>query len=107
MPSIQVRQSRSRGIEGGSGLEFVSLSRNMAKKKTIRTIPQQRTPVREQPPQQRVRNFAEVNCGYTLQEALNEADRCLLCPDPACVAGCPVNIDIPGFIREISAKNFH
>src|ERR1700687_1099744 len=77
-----------------------------AKKKTIRTIPQQRTPVREQEPRQRVQNFAEVNCGYTLQEALNEADRCLLCPDPACVAGCPVNIDIPGFIREVSARNF-
>jgi glutamate synthase (NADPH/NADH) small chain len=78
----------------------------MAKKKTIRTIPQQRTPVREQDPAQRVRNFAEVNCGYTLEETLNEAERCLLCPDPACVAGCPVNIDIPGFIREIGAKNF-
>src|SRR6266508_3477271 len=78
----------------------------MAKKKTIRTIPQQRTPVREQDPAQRVRNFAEVNCGYTLEETLNEADRCLLCPDPVCVTGCPVNIDIPGFIREIGAKNF-
>jgi glutamate synthase (NADPH/NADH) small chain len=77
-----------------------------AKKKTIRTIPQQRTPVREQPSKQRVRNFAEVSCGYTLEEALNEADRCLLCPDPPCVAGCPVNIDIPGFIREIGARNF-
>jgi glutamate synthase (NADPH/NADH) small chain len=77
-----------------------------AKKKTIRTIPQQRTPVSEQPSSQRVRNFAEVNCGYTLEQALNEADRCLLCPDPPCVAGCPVNIDIPGFIREIGARNF-
>jgi glutamate synthase (NADPH/NADH) small chain len=78
----------------------------MAKKRTIRTIPQQRTPVREQDPRARVKNFAEVNCGYTLAEALNEADRCLLCPDPACVAGCPVNIEIADFIREISAKNF-
>ncbi len=78
----------------------------MAKKRTIRSIPQQRTPAREQEPAQRVQNFAEVNCGYTLEQALNEAERCLLCPEPACVAGCPVNIDIPGFIREISAKNF-
>jgi glutamate synthase (NADPH/NADH) small chain len=78
----------------------------MAKKRTIRTIPQQRTPVREQDPRARVKNFAEVNCGYTLAEALNEADRCLLCPDPACVAGCPVNIEIADFIQEISAKNF-
>jgi glutamate synthase (NADPH/NADH) small chain len=78
----------------------------MAKKRTIRTIPQKRTPVREQDARERVKNFAEVNCGYSLAEALNEADRCLLCPDPACVAGCPVNIEIADFIREISAKNF-
>jgi glutamate synthase (NADPH/NADH) small chain len=78
----------------------------MAKKRTIRTIPQKRTPVREQDARERVKNFAEVNCGYTLAEALNEADRCLLCPDPACVAGCPVNIEIADFIREVSAKNF-
>ena len=78
----------------------------MAKKKTIRTIPQQRTPVREQDPRQRVKNFAEVNCGYSVEDALTESERCLLCPEQPCVAGCPVNIDIPGFIREISAKNF-
>jgi len=78
----------------------------MAKKKTIRTIPQQRTPVREQDPSQRVKNFAEVNCGYSVEDALTESERCLLCPEQPCVAGCPVNIDIPGFIREISAKNF-
>ncbi len=78
----------------------------MAKKRTVRTIPQQRTPVRERNAQERAKNFAEVNCGYTLQEALNEAERCLLCPDPACVAACPVNIDIPGFIAQIGAQNF-
>src|SRR5208282_5789186 len=76
------------------------------KKKTIRSIPQQRTPVREQDPQLRVKNFDEVNCGYSLDEALNEAERCLLCPDPACIAGCPVNINIPKFIEAISAKDF-
>jgi glutamate synthase (NADPH/NADH) small chain len=76
------------------------------KKKTIRSIPQQRTPVREQDPQVRVKNFDEVNCGYSLEEALNEAERCLLCPDPDCVAGCPVNINIPKFIEAITAKDF-
>ena len=53
----------------------------------------------------RVKNFEEVNCGYTLEQAQNEAERCLLCPEPACIAGCPVNINIPKFIEAISAKN--
>ncbi|MDP1718201.1 MAG: NADPH-dependent glutamate synthase, partial [Burkholderiales bacterium] len=78
----------------------------MAKKKTIRTIPQERTPVQELDPVERVKNFAEVNCGYRIEDAVNEAERCLLCPDPACVKGCPVSIDIPGFIMKISAKDF-
>jgi glutamate synthase (NADPH) small chain len=64
----------------------------MAKKKTIRSIPQERTPMPEQDPQARAKNFQEVACGYRLEDALREADRCLMCPDPGCIAGCPVNI---------------
>src|SRR3974377_2274451 len=75
------------------------------KKKTIRTIPQKRTPVREEDAKVRVKNFDEVNCGYSLEEALNESERCLLCPDPGCVAGCRVNINIPKFIEAISNKD--
>lgn len=78
----------------------------MPKKKTIRTIPQERTPMREQDPQVRVRNFDEVACGYSLEDALRESERCLLCADEPCIAGCPVGIDIPGFIRKISENNF-
>jgi len=78
----------------------------MAKKRTVRTIPQLRTPVREEPPAERARNFAEVNCGYTEQEALLEAERCLFCPDPACIEGCPVSIDIPSFIQKLGEKDF-
>ena len=78
----------------------------MAKKRTIRTIPQARTPPCERPPHERVRNFEEVSSSYRIEDALRESDRCLLCPDPACVAGCPVNIDIPGFIRKIGEKDY-
>jgi len=77
----------------------------MAKKKTIRTIPQQRTRAREQAPQERVRNFTEVTHAYSMEEAAVEAERCLLCPDQPCVRGCPVSIDIPAFIQRISQKD--
>jgi glutamate synthase (NADPH/NADH) small chain len=77
------------------------------KKKTIRTIPQARTPMPEQAPEVRVTNFEEVACGYRLEDALVEAERCLDCADQPCVAGCPVGIDIPGFIMKMTSRNFH
>ena len=61
--------------------------------------------MREQDPRERAKNFKEVVHGFRLEDALHEAERCLLCPDPACVEGCPVSIDIPGFIQKISAKD--
>jgi glutamate synthase (NADPH/NADH) small chain len=76
------------------------------KKKTIRMIPQARTPAHEQDPQQRARNFLEVNCGYQIEDTLLEAERCLMCPDQPCVRGCPVNIAIPDFIQRITDKDF-
>jgi glutamate synthase (NADPH/NADH) small chain len=76
------------------------------KKKTIRTIPQERTPMQERPAKERARSFQEVACGYCPEDALREAERCLLCADAKCIAGCPVNINIPEFIRRITAKDF-
>jgi glutamate synthase (NADPH/NADH) small chain len=61
----------------------------------------------EQAPAERVRNFDEVACGYRVEDALREAERCLQCPEQPCVAGCPVGIDIPRFILRISEKNYH
>jgi glutamate synthase (NADPH/NADH) small chain len=78
-----------------------------AKKKTIRTIPQARTPAPEQDPQVRAHNFDEVCLGYGLDQALVEAERCLQCADEPCVRGCPVGIDIPGFIKKIAEKHLH
>lgn len=78
----------------------------MAKKRTVRSIPQKRTPVRELDPEVRVKNFEEVNCGYTESEALLESERCLFCPDPKCIEGCPVSINIPGFIQKIGEKDY-
>ena len=61
--------------------------------------------MREQDPKVRTRNFEVVACGYNLEEALRESDRCLMCPDQPCISGCPVGINIPGFIQKISEKN--
>ena len=78
----------------------------MVKKRTIRNIPQERTPVAELDPEVRIANFEEVNRGYSESEALVESERCLFCPDPKCIAGCPVAIDIPNFIRKIGEKDY-
>ena len=55
-----------------------------------------------QAPSRRIGNFQEVNLGFSRDQAVLESARCLQCKKPACVEGCPVGIDIPGFIREIS-----
>ncbi|CAB5164899.1 NADH-dependent reduced ferredoxin:NADP+ oxidoreductase subunit B [Olavius algarvensis associated proteobacterium Delta 3] len=60
----------------------------------------------EQEPQVRAKNFDEVPFGYTKEQAKLEAARCLQCKKPACVPGCPVGIDIPGFIRLIQDGDF-
>ncbi|WP_026526504.1 NADPH-dependent glutamate synthase [Butyrivibrio sp. VCD2006] len=60
-----------------------------------------RVPVREQDAKVRATNFEEVCLGYNEQEAIAEAERCLNCPNPQCVKGCPVSINIPKFIQEL------
>lgn len=62
-----------------------------------------RVPIREQAPEKRAHNFEEVCLGYTEEEARAEASRCLNCKNPRCVAGCPVSIDIPGFLQQVIA----
>ncbi|MFO7153954.1 MAG: NADPH-dependent glutamate synthase, partial [Caldicoprobacter oshimai] len=62
-------------------------------------------PMREQDPEVRRRNFDEVALGYTLEEAVQEAKRCLQCKKPMCVEGCPVNVRIPQFIAAIVEGN--
>ena len=65
-----------------------------------------RVPVREQDPAVRAGNFEEVCYGYNEEEAKKEAERCLGCKKAKCVEGCPVNIDIPGFIAEIKKGDY-
>lgn len=64
-----------------------------------------KVPVREQDPEVRAHNFVEVCLGYNEEEAKEEASRCLKCKNAKCIAGCPVSIDIPGFIKQVEAGN--
>ncbi len=64
-----------------------------------------KVPVREQEAKVRATNFEEVCYGYSLEEAQAEASRCLNCKNAQCMKGCPVSIDIPGFIQQIKEGN--
>jgi homotetrameric NADPH-dependent glutamate synthase len=73
--------------------------------KNIKTIPPERSPMPHQPAGERRQNFKEVALGLDLEGALREAERCLRCKKPRCVPGCPVGIDIPGFISALARKD--
>ena len=65
-----------------------------------------RIPISEQAPEERARNFEEVCLGYTEEEAVAEASRCLNCKKPLCVTQCPVTIGIPEFIQHVKNREF-
>jgi glutamate synthase (NADPH/NADH) small chain len=74
------------------------------KKEKKEKIPRQKMP--EQDPGVRVRNFDEVPLGYSAETAMLEAKRCIMCKKPGCVTGCPVDVDIPAFIKLIAEGDF-
>ncbi len=76
------------------------------KKEKTGKAKKERTPMPEQPAAERRKNFNEVALGYKKEDALSEASRCLTCKEPECVEGCPVNVDIPGFIKLICEEDF-
>jgi glutamate synthase (NADPH/NADH) small chain len=75
-------------------------------KKTIKTIQPKKTPIPEQKPEERRKNFKEVALGYTEEQALLEAERCIQCKNPLCIKGCPVSINIPSFIKAITERDY-
>ena len=64
-----------------------------------------KVPVREQAPDVRNKNFDEVCLGYNMEEAMEEASRCINCKNAQCIKGCPVSINIPGFIEKVKEGN--
>jgi glutamate synthase (NADPH/NADH) small chain len=71
----------------------------VAESKPKPKIKKEAVPIPKQKPEERRRNFNEVALGYTEEQALEEANRCLQCPKPQCISGCPVEIEIPAFIK--------
>lgn len=65
-----------------------------------------KTPMPEQEPMVRNKNFQEVSLGYSEEQARNEAQRCLDCKHKPCVSGCPVNVRIPEFVKKVSEGDF-
>lgn len=78
--------------------------RNSISAKERTSIPRVKMP--ELDPEYRVRTHREVNEGLSLEQAVLEATRCLDCPDPGCMKGCPVHNDIPGFIKNIERREY-
>jgi glutamate synthase (NADPH/NADH) small chain len=71
----------------------------------VKIIPT-KTPMPEQPPGERIHNYDEVPYGYTPEQAMAEAQRCLQCKRPGCMGGCPVGINIPGFLKLVADGDF-
>ena len=80
-------------------VKWQELRSSMAVKKKKHSMP-------EQDPKERIKNFNEVPFGYLPEIAIEEAKRCLQCKNRPCVEGCPVEVDIPEFIKEIAEGNF-
>jgi homotetrameric NADPH-dependent glutamate synthase len=68
-------------------------------------ITKNRVPMPELPVEERIKTFDEVPLGYTQEQAIKEAQRCLQCGDPLCTKHCPVHIDVKGFIKELAEGN--
>lgn len=77
------------------------------KRRTLKSIKPEKTKIPVQDPKERIQNFNEVALGYGEKEAVEESARCLQCKRPMCVPGCPVGIDIPGFIKAIEEGDYH
>ena len=75
-------------------------------KKPKRKLIPHRVPMPEQPPEERVKNFNEVPLGFSEEQAMEEAKRCIQCKNTPCIPGCPVEIDIPAFIDLIAQGEF-
>src|SRR5262249_31807489 len=110
---LRARQKRFKSQETAASEDYAHVCRieeqlfeqQKRNYKKIKELQPKQTEMPERDAKERASNFKEVNLGYALQDALQEAERCIQCAKPTCIAGCPVAIDIPRFIRHVLVRD--
>ncbi len=110
---LLLRQKRFKSEEAAANTDYAHVcnvektlfEQNKKNYKKYKDLAPHATKMPERDPLERSRNFKEVNLGYSMADALAEAERCIMCSKAACVEGCPVGIDIPGFIRHLLVRD--
>ena len=110
---LLLRQKRFKGQEAAASQDYAHVC-NLEKQlfvegkhnyKKIKELAPHQTKMPERDAKVRSGTFDEVNLGYSLQDAMQEAERCIQCAKPTCISGCPVQIDIPRFIRHVLVRD--
>ena len=104
-PAKLAARTRAFPMAGLPVPEPVPVAQRPTAPKSVNEVSPNRTAMPVLDPVARVRSFDEVALGYDLDAAIVEADRCIRCTKPKCIEGCPVRIDIPGFIAALAAKD--
>ena len=110
---LNARQRRFRDQEAEAAAQHAHIC-NLEKRlfqegrrsyKKLAELEPHQVPMPERDPKVRAHDFREVNLGYSMDDAFREAERCIQCHKPTCIAGCPVGIDIPRFIRHLLIRD--
>ena len=110
---LMLRQKRFKGEESRANTDYehvchvekVLFEQGKTNYKKYKDLAPEAVKMPERDALERSRNFKEVNLGYSMADALAEAERCIMCSKPACVEGCPVSIDIPRFIKHLLVRD--
>ena len=110
---LMLRQQRFKGQEAKASEDYAHVcnvekmlfEQNKHNYKKYKDLSPHAVKMPERDALERSRNFKEVNLGYSLHNALEEAERCIMCTKAVCIAGCPVSIDIPRFIRHLLVRD--
>ena len=111
---LMLRQQRFKGEESKASEDYAHVcnvekmlfEENRRNYKKYKDLAPRAVRMPERDALERSRNFKEVNLGYNMHDALEEAERCIMCTKAVCIAGCPVSIDIPRFIRHLLVRDF-